>query len=176
MSWAASRRTSRLEDMAYCLLGVFGRNMPLLYGEGKGAFLRLQLEILQHSGDESIFAWTHPEFENSPVPILADWPDKFSNTGRMRPLVVASKIPIERSSRGLVLELPWHHFWSTSGSMRLSLNCFETHSAKHHLYINLVRLVGVWYRMPGGPWKHKRSIFPTKWIPALFHESMYLSI
>ncbi len=33
MSWAASRTTTRKEDIAYCLLGIFGVNMPLLYGE-----------------------------------------------------------------------------------------------------------------------------------------------
>ncbi|KAK7890727.1 hypothetical protein LTR67_007936 [Exophiala xenobiotica] len=31
--WAASRETTREEDVAYCLLGIFGVNMPLLYGE-----------------------------------------------------------------------------------------------------------------------------------------------
>jgi hypothetical protein len=29
--------------LAYCLLGIFGVNMPLLYGEGERAFLRLQV-------------------------------------------------------------------------------------------------------------------------------------
>jgi hypothetical protein len=43
MSWAARRTTTRAEDMAYCLLGLFSINMPLLYGEGEErAFLRLQ--------------------------------------------------------------------------------------------------------------------------------------
>jgi len=41
MSWAASRQTTRLEDIAYCLLGIFQINMPLLYGEGVRAFRRL---------------------------------------------------------------------------------------------------------------------------------------
>ncbi|KAE9371714.1 HET-domain-containing protein, partial [Stipitochalara longipes BDJ] len=41
MSWAARRRTTRLEDTAYCLLGLFDVNMPLLYGEGTKAFRRL---------------------------------------------------------------------------------------------------------------------------------------
>jgi hypothetical protein len=57
MSWAAKRETTRLEDQAYCLLGIFGVNMPLLYGEGRSAFLRLQLEIMRISNDESLFAW-----------------------------------------------------------------------------------------------------------------------
>lgn len=43
--------------MAYCLLGLFGINMPLLYGEGDNAFLRLQEEIIKVSTDQSIFAW-----------------------------------------------------------------------------------------------------------------------
>jgi hypothetical protein len=34
MSWASRRQTTRVEDIAYCLLGIFGINMPLLYGEG----------------------------------------------------------------------------------------------------------------------------------------------
>lgn len=46
------------EDIAYWLLGIFGINMPLLYGEGaNNAFRRLQLEILNSSPDESILAW-----------------------------------------------------------------------------------------------------------------------
>jgi Heterokaryon incompatibility protein (HET) len=57
MSWVSRRQTTREEDMAYCLLGIFDVNMPLLYGEGKKAFMRLQLEIIRKSDDESIFAW-----------------------------------------------------------------------------------------------------------------------
>lgn len=34
MAWAASRQTTRAEDMAYSLLGIFGVTMPLIYGEG----------------------------------------------------------------------------------------------------------------------------------------------
>jgi hypothetical protein len=43
MSWASDRQTTRIEDMAYCLLGIFNVNMPLLYGEGDKAFIRLQV-------------------------------------------------------------------------------------------------------------------------------------
>ncbi|KAK4574948.1 hypothetical protein LTR86_000798 [Recurvomyces mirabilis] len=57
MSWAAHRRATREEDVAYSLLGLFGINMPLLYGEGNRAFLRLQQEILRYIDDGSIFAW-----------------------------------------------------------------------------------------------------------------------
>ncbi|PIA93568.1 Vegetative incompatibility protein HET-E-1, partial [Cercospora beticola] len=57
MSWAAERITTRPEDRAYCLLGIFDINMPLLYGEGDKAFLRLQEEIIKQDDDHSIFAW-----------------------------------------------------------------------------------------------------------------------
>ena len=41
MSWATHRKTTKEEDVAYCLLGIFDINMPLIYGEGFNAFLRL---------------------------------------------------------------------------------------------------------------------------------------
>ncbi|KAH7394613.1 hypothetical protein BKA66DRAFT_509501 [Pyrenochaeta sp. MPI-SDFR-AT-0127] len=56
-SWAATRVTTRVEDMAYCLLGLLGVNMPLLYGEGDKAFVRLQEAVLSNSEDISILAW-----------------------------------------------------------------------------------------------------------------------
>lgn len=57
MSWAAHRVTSREEDAAYCLLGLFDVHMPIVYGEGDQAFLRLQEEIVKRTNDQSIFAW-----------------------------------------------------------------------------------------------------------------------
>src|SRR6185295_2773072 len=57
MSWAAQRETTKVEDGAYCLMGIFGVNMPLLYGEGERAFIRLQEEIMRVSDDHSLFAW-----------------------------------------------------------------------------------------------------------------------
>ncbi|KAI1130384.1 HET-domain-containing protein [Nemania abortiva] len=60
MSWAAGRKTTRVEDQAYCLLGIFDVNMPLLYGEEEKAFRRLQYEIIGRTADLSIFAWCLP--------------------------------------------------------------------------------------------------------------------
>lgn len=57
ISWASKRTTTREEDIAYCLLGILGINMPLLYGEGEKAFQRLQEEVVKRSDDDSIFAW-----------------------------------------------------------------------------------------------------------------------
>jgi hypothetical protein len=44
-------------------MGLFDVNMPLLYGEGHNAFLRLQHEIWSRTNDESIFAWGIPGWE-----------------------------------------------------------------------------------------------------------------
>jgi hypothetical protein len=62
MSWAAGRATSRVEDQAYSLLGIFDINMPLLYGEGEKAFRRLQQEIVRQSADQSILAWRMSDY------------------------------------------------------------------------------------------------------------------
>ena len=72
MSWAAKRYTTKVEDQAYSLLGIFDIQMPTLYGEGDRAFRRLQEEILRRIPDQSIFAWgsIYPE----PFPALTDSP------------------------------------------------------------------------------------------------------
>ncbi|KAF9771288.1 hypothetical protein IL306_011080 [Fusarium sp. DS 682] len=59
MSWAAHRETTREEDMAYSLFGIFNLHLPVQYGEGLGAFLRLQ-DALIAKNDESLFAWKMP--------------------------------------------------------------------------------------------------------------------
>ncbi|OIW27852.1 HET-domain-containing protein [Coniochaeta ligniaria NRRL 30616] len=53
MAWVGGRETTRAEDMAYCLMGLFGVHMPLLYGEGEErAFRRLQGEIARGTNDQ----------------------------------------------------------------------------------------------------------------------------
>ncbi|MCJ1396680.1 hypothetical protein MMC18_009572 [Xylographa bjoerkii] len=51
-SWAKERTTTREEDAAYCLLGIFDIQMPLLYAEGREkALKRLKREIREHADD-----------------------------------------------------------------------------------------------------------------------------
>ncbi|KAH7152889.1 heterokaryon incompatibility protein-domain-containing protein [Dactylonectria macrodidyma] len=57
MSWASRRTATREEDVAYSLLGIFGVNMPLIYGEGAKAFLRLQEEIMRSAFDPTLLCW-----------------------------------------------------------------------------------------------------------------------
>ncbi|KAF1994704.1 HET-domain-containing protein, partial [Amniculicola lignicola CBS 123094] len=59
MSWASKRQTTREEDIAYCLMGLFDIHMPPIYGEGsETAFLRLQEEILRRNSDQTLFLWS----------------------------------------------------------------------------------------------------------------------
>ncbi|KAI5464682.1 heterokaryon incompatibility protein-domain-containing protein [Mariannaea sp. PMI_226] len=83
MAWAAHRETTLVEDMAYSMMGLFGVNMPILYGEGDTAFLRLQEEILKLSQDQSIFVWRRPMDPNGPHSVqrmhfFADSPKHFN--------------------------------------------------------------------------------------------------
>ncbi|KAI6013896.1 heterokaryon incompatibility protein-domain-containing protein [Pisolithus marmoratus] len=82
MSWAAGRKTTRVEDRAYSLMGLFGVMMPMLYGEGNRAFQRLQLEIIRISNDHSIFAW-HPQQPRADS-VLAEDPSDFRSCSCVR--------------------------------------------------------------------------------------------
>jgi hypothetical protein len=57
LSWAENRQTSRREDKAYSLLGMFGIHLPLIYGEGtEHAFKRLRQEIQNsQTGEHTIY-------------------------------------------------------------------------------------------------------------------------
>jgi hypothetical protein len=88
MAWASKRSTTRIEDMAYCLMGLFNIHMPMIYGEGENAFIRLQEEILKVSDDHTIFAWRSPQrYGASPRAashfsgLLASSPAAFSESG-----------------------------------------------------------------------------------------------
>lgn len=103
MSWASKRECSREEDNAYCLMGIFGINMPLLYGEGDNAFKRLQLEILKTSDDESLFAWWHSEKDfKLQTGLLANSPQDFRNSADISPYpFYPERAPYDMTNKGL---------------------------------------------------------------------------
>ncbi|KAH7092478.1 heterokaryon incompatibility protein-domain-containing protein [Paraphoma chrysanthemicola] len=122
MSWAATRQTTRTEDLAYSLLGIFSVNMPLLYGEGSKAFLRLQEEIMKTSEDQSLFAWGLPKEVRTisghssleghmasttvSTGIFAESPSQFTSTERIHVLEdVKSTIPPLAFNNGVRIEL-----------------------------------------------------------------------
>ena len=107
MSWASHRATTRIEDIAYCLMGLFDVNMPLLYGEGEKAFIRLQEEIMKHSDDQSLFTWTDPgAAAGSYHGLLAKSPVQFVNSSKIVPYRDwEPSAPFSISNKGLRIEL-----------------------------------------------------------------------
>ncbi|KAK7446252.1 hypothetical protein VKT23_014457 [Stygiomarasmius scandens] len=112
MSWAAYRETTRPEDQAYCLMGIFNVNMPPIYGEGGAkAFMRLQQEIIKISDDRSIFAWVS---ESNPVGtsdvrgLLARSPKEFRTSGEvaMFKTDIEDKSSFSFANNGLRIHLP----------------------------------------------------------------------
>ena len=57
MLWAADHQTTWVKNKAYCLMGIFNVNMPLIYSKGRKAFFWLQEELLRWSDNASIFAY-----------------------------------------------------------------------------------------------------------------------
>ncbi|KAF9243926.1 hypothetical protein BU15DRAFT_27497, partial [Melanogaster broomeanus] len=55
--WAAKRNTTKLEDRAYSLFGIFDLHMPVIYGEGDRSFTRLQEELIKCTNDLTLFDW-----------------------------------------------------------------------------------------------------------------------
>lgn len=112
MSWASKRSTTREEDKAYCLMGLFNIHMPLLYGEGSRAFIRLQEEILKRFEDYTMFAWADMG-SYSTSGLLAGSPSAFDHKSYpysdFRSITefqdIAGQAPIV-SSRGVHVTLP----------------------------------------------------------------------
>lgn len=87
MSWACACSYDREEDLAYALIGLFGVNMTILYGEGPMAFLRLQEEILKSTDDASLFCWqAGPHATQEYRGLFARSPAEFSHFASIPPI------------------------------------------------------------------------------------------
>ena len=114
MVWAAKRSTSRTEDIAYCLLGVFHVNMPLLYGEGFRAFQRLQQQILTQTGDFTLLAWgLNIPLQDQTLGSFALSPRDYEHCSALSTLIEADEEgrlgPVQVTSRGFQISLVVYH-------------------------------------------------------------------
>ncbi|KAI1330418.1 heterokaryon incompatibility protein-domain-containing protein [Xylariaceae sp. FL0255] len=102
MVWATQRKTTRVEDRAYSLLGLFGVNMPLLYGEGQAAFFRLQRKIFKQVDDQSILL--HGIYHGN---LLARSPDDFYSPviQQVERSPVAKHLTIQKVQHGIDVSL-----------------------------------------------------------------------
>ena len=162
MSWLSRRKTTRVEDLAYCMLGIFDVNIPLLYGEGHKAFIRLQEEILRVSNDHTIFCWT---WDPRHVPshwasMLSPSPRTFEDSGsysefswRYEPLSYAM------TNAGLSIKLPLLNQVPHSKRRCLAIVDVRCEISKQRVAIPLVRLTG--------KDRYRRSPFPPCPMPIL---------
>jgi hypothetical protein len=70
LQWVSTRETTVPEDIAYSLFGIFGIQLPILYGENaQNALGRLLQEIVARSGDITALDWVgKPSEFNSCLP------------------------------------------------------------------------------------------------------------
>lgn len=180
MSWISKRVTTREEDMAYCLLGIFGISMPMLYGEGPRAFLRLQEHILMQSPDLSIFAFEPGRMGTSSpfCNLFAAEPKLFQSCGELTwadDFDIHSNPAFTLTNRGLyflqiVLEMD-----PVSGLYRLPLRCKMNPAANGKPCEMLLRKVGsaLYARVQQGR-KSDTDATPQQFIGALTNEEAYI--
>ena len=122
--WVSNRKTTRIEDIAYCLIGLLGIPFSIAYGEGNMAFRRLQVEILQHNHDMGLFAWIgQPSTYNS---MLAEGPQCFSQSSRQSHLQPLST-PKSQTMTNILRDFdPTYAF--TNYGLRIPLSIYAVHS------------------------------------------------
>ncbi|KAI3340132.1 hypothetical protein F4824DRAFT_435756 [Ustulina deusta] len=102
MVWASGRITTRMEDRAYSLMGLFNINMPLLYGEGGGrAFTRLQEEIIKRTNDQSILLHGAGVFGDH----LAASPNDFKPYDKFLKSLICHNLPFQKTRGGVDVSL-----------------------------------------------------------------------
>lgn len=158
MSWASKRSTTREEDEAYCLLGIFDVSMPLIYGEGRKAFLRLQEEIAKRTNDLTILASTADEPRYG---MLATSPRGFESCSQVFRLIAFDRLPVEFSitNRGLSfssasnLYILAHTPGSTSTTQIYALRLCRSHNEVEGAIYLCLRKLGpsLYHRHPDFP-------------------------
>ncbi|KAI0842623.1 HET-domain-containing protein [Hypoxylon sp. FL0890] len=169
-AWAADRETTRVEDRAYSLLGLLEVNMPLVYGEGNKAFIRLQEEVIKSRDDDSLLAWGYgliskeqPRIHADSV--LAQSPFDFRHCHSLQKLgteETSPDVPLTTTHSamtniGMQLAIPIRIIDSKNGVFIAILRCLVpgTYAHRNHLVVPLVRTKGGdknhFSRAPGSP-------------------------
>jgi hypothetical protein len=164
ISWAAHRQTTRPEDAAYSLMGLFNVNMPILYGEGvRSAFRRLQDEIIKTSFDQTIFAWRGP-YESSGL--LAQTPANFADTPQLEIWPPTMLAPFSMTNAGLSIRLPVFQgsIKNPPGIVFAALQCdINTNTGWKILLIRLRRVENANCVVNGKQCKAYRRVNCTTW-------------
>jgi hypothetical protein len=179
MSWASDRATTRIEDQAYCLLGIFDVFMPLLYGEGRHAFHRLQEEIMRRTNDQSLICWgyTSPDRRTDfpSVGFFARTPWAFSQSRNIVPYPQwPNETPWDITAKGIRMNAP---VIEASGIVEsvdilMALGCHLEDNDRDVLALCLVNIHGDLYKrqfktpvlVPRDIWMKKKLTMQTLFI------------
>jgi hypothetical protein len=160
MFWASSRTTTRTEDQAYCMLGILGVHMPLLYGEGQNSFRRLQEELIKISDDETLFAHSGPN-------ILARSPQEFSSGQNLTILKRNISAPYSITNAGLRIHMRVLDLEADAGSthdQQISalgiLNCHDNTDKSRNGYLGLP------LEITGMDRTYRRAVSSPLWVDA----------
>ena len=147
MSWASKRQTTRVEDRAYSLLGLFDVNMPMIYGEGSRAFIRLQEEILKKTTDLSLFAWQARD-RTAHRGMLARYPNEFYACGQIELSEdqFSFRDEIAMTNKGVKIKTALQY--NGQDSYILDLHCYrvESNGGKTSIGIYLKRALDTYFR------------------------------
>ncbi|KAF2120666.1 hypothetical protein BDV96DRAFT_595098 [Lophiotrema nucula] len=163
MSWAAGRETTRPEDRAYSLMGLFDVQMPILYGEGlQNAFARLLDEIMKTSFDQTIFAWRGPYEESG---LLAPNPDVYQDTPTLRLWRPDYLSPYSMTNTGLQIRpFIWKHAQGPSTSVFAALQCNVKADGWKIVFVELKQVEDAFCTVNGVRCKAYRRINCHKWF------------
>lgn len=156
MLYAAGRQTTRTEDRAYSLLGLFGVNMATIYGEGEQAFIRLQYEIMIRSPAHSLLTWTNATQYNDHSPVLASSPSFFSTSSHVVDIPYAEfasrwnlkglQVGFQKGPHGLqahlpIFDVPWitHSANEIDAIMVIACRGSDPLKRQHTIGIPLIR-------------------------------------
>ena len=169
-SWASRRHATRTEDIAYCLLGIMNVSLPLLYGEGHDAFVRLQMELLRVTNEHTIFAWMQTSSPSDwdwqqDLGLLATSPMAFKDCADVMPTREFNAAPHTITNMGLSITLPTVR--SSLGLVNVLvayLNCTSARYGRVCLYLHR-RGEMHFYRLgrglaePGRKWAQSTSLY-----------------
>jgi Heterokaryon incompatibility protein (HET) len=174
MSWAALRHTTREEDLAYCLLGIFDVHLPLIYGEGTNAFIRLQEAIAQATCDLSLFAWTDQDAEETRQKyrgILARSPSEFKDCYNVMPTPSWLYPPKEYTitNKGLRINADLYKRKSLGADGEYLLFCHLSEMPIEFAYIRLIQTPDGYVRVDSNRLK---TLFPSDNIHMLLERGV----
>ncbi|OAX39850.1 hypothetical protein K503DRAFT_673387, partial [Rhizopogon vinicolor AM-OR11-026] len=102
MAWAATRKTTRAEDLAYSMMGIFNVSLPIAYGEGgERAFCRL-IEAIMQSGNPSVLNWRGDPADHHSSRAIPRSPQNFADRRELK----LDGVRLEMTMTNLGLRVP----------------------------------------------------------------------